>query len=431
MATAILEKQPGNIVARYCAGIADIMTGDIMKGLSHLWCIVYQYKNVQIGPDINTKNLIGWIAYQFVLLCEANYQQIIQRSVYCIDAAGVCKTIGTQLGNSTLTDFADSVLDRVLKDEDGKNMLLRPCSPLTLQVEPTNYCNLRCTMCPRRFMKRTAGFLDEVLWDDMLESWDPKHLKVSLDHLVHGIKIDFIAKRRIKLFFMGEPLLHPKLDRLISSAIEKGCIVIIQTNGLLLDDFNIRQKLLHAQPSAIGISLDGLDSDTYELVRAGSTWSKILNGIRLLHKERSDANLDSKVNLQIATILSEDSEYNRQRALEFLAPVKNCVDVISFIQLTRSYSPDFFDNKGELVTFTTNDGAKGDGIICVEPFDKLNVLWDGRVVPCCYDINGDMVLGHVREGIDNIWNNDKTLLLHRGLINNDITALPLCRACKV
>ena len=67
--------------------------------------------------------------------------------------------------------------------------------------------------------------------------------------------------------------------------------------------------------------------------------------------------------------------------------------------------------------------------LCVEPLTKLNVLWDGSITPCCYDIDCEMPLGHIKDGIDNIWKSSKVKELQEALLNQDFMKYPLCSAC--
>jgi len=434
LAGSILEKEPGNLAVRYCAGLADIMSGQIIKGLSHLLSILQIYKNVSTQTDSYTKRFVGHTAYHFALLYEAKSENIMDRTSYCIDAANLIKDIGLELDDRELISYADSIHSRVWKSIKGNgnpSILLRPEAPYKLQVEPTNNCNLKCSMCPRHHMTRETGLIDEVLWSDILDSWKFKRRSVSFDHLVHKTKITLHFRGQIKLFFMGEPLLHPKLDILISKANDAGPQIIVQTNGVLMANDNLRQKLLHAHPSTIAISLDGIDTTSYESVRAGSNWGKIVSGITSLHRERSELKLSDQIRLQISTIVPEDTESNRKRALDLLGPIKEFVDDLLFISLNRSYNPDFFDSEGNIETFPRKDAKPSSGSIplCLEPMDKLNVLWDGTITPCCHDINGQLVLGHAQNGIDSVWNGEQTYSLHRALINKEFDKFPLCNTC--
>jgi len=44
---------------------------------------------------------------------------------------------------------------------------------------------------------------------------------------------------------------------------------------------------------------------------------------------------------------------------------------------------------------------------CARPFRELAMYCDGTIVICCHDWNGQDVLGHVRDGIANVWYGDE------------------------
>jgi pyruvate-formate lyase-activating enzyme len=80
-------------------------------------------------------------------------------------------------------------------------------------LEITNVCNLACAFCPGT--KREKRFLSEAEFNTLT---------------------DALRGRAPYLYFhlMGEPLLHPLLDRFLTIAGEKGFRVILTTNGTLL-----------------------------------------------------------------------------------------------------------------------------------------------------------------------------------------------------
>jgi radical SAM protein with 4Fe4S-binding SPASM domain len=68
--------------------------------------------------------------------------------------------------------------------------------------------------------------------------------------------------------------------------------------------------------------------------------------------------------------------------------------------------------------------------LCPEILDKLNILWDGTVIPCCYDIDGTMRLGTVFDGVDAVWRNDRSTALRTALFEQELNAYPVCAGCK-
>jgi len=92
--------------------------------------------------------------------------------------------------------------------------------PVHIDFETTNFCNLKCTMCPHSL---DGGFGEQGIMDfDIFK-------KVIDEGAGEGLK-------SIKLNIRGEPLLHPRLADMVRYAKTKGIIeVMFNTNGLLLD----------------------------------------------------------------------------------------------------------------------------------------------------------------------------------------------------
>ena len=67
---------------------------------------------------------------------------------------------------------------------------------------------------------------------------------------------------------------------------------------------------------------------------------------------------------------------------------------------------------------------------CYFPWHEVSILWDGSIVPCCRDYNGDYILGNInKEPLKKIWNNKKAKSLRAEFINGKITN-KLCKNCK-
>ena len=61
--------------------------------------------------------------------------------------------------------------------------------------------------------------------------------------------------------------------------------------------------------------------------------------------------------------------------------------------------------------------------------DHVAVLFDGRVVPCCLDADGEITLGDLRaESLDEILARDPAASIARGFANHSLVH-PLCRHC--
>lgn len=317
-----------------------------------------------------------------------------------------------------------------------KRRYLRPASPRLLQVEPTNHCNLDCVMCPRRKMTRPLGFMDLALWQRLLDTWENRGGSKILTNLAlpgkSRFRIHFSGV--IKLFFLGEPLLHKQLPEMVQRAHQVGCQVAIQTNGVLLDRPVIRKRLLDACPEGVGLSIDGFDAASYAAIRRNAKWDNLVEGVEALHRERRERGLEERLSLNISTILAEDDPLSREKATRFLAPLRNLVDTVAVISLDRDWAPEFTSGaEGQLATYARTAKGPPDPCAnrCNEPMTKLNVLWDGAMTPCCTDYDGVINLGHVQDegGIDGVWNGDRVLALQKAFFHHDLTGHPFCQAC--
>jgi radical SAM protein with 4Fe4S-binding SPASM domain len=66
---------------------------------------------------------------------------------------------------------------------------------------------------------------------------------------------------------------------------------------------------------------------------------------------------------------------------------------------------------------------------CPTLWSGLTILADGRLVPCCLDPRAEMVLGHVDDGIFNVWNGEPYRNL-RKQIATDKKKIKLCAMCQ-
>ena len=98
--------------------------------------------------------------------------------------------------------------------------------PLHLDLDPTNACNLKCTMCPRTHYLNNG-----------LTNWAPGGKIGFMDFALFCRIIDQAADNgvySIKLNYLGEPLLHPRVVDMVAYAKARGLEVMMNTNATLL-----------------------------------------------------------------------------------------------------------------------------------------------------------------------------------------------------
>jgi MoaA/NifB/PqqE/SkfB family radical SAM enzyme len=136
--------------------------------------------------------------------------------------------------------------------------------PIHIDIETTNNCNLRCVMCGINFAKEAFGAITWELFQKIID-----------EGVQHGLC-------SIKLNWRGEPLLHPRVVDMVRYAKEKGIVEVqFNTNGQLLTEEKAR-GLIEAGLDRIIFSVDGATKETYEKIRRGGIYERLVNNIETL-----------------------------------------------------------------------------------------------------------------------------------------------------
>lgn len=277
-----------------------------------------------------------------------------------------------------------------------------PAVPDWLQVEINNSCNLACVMCPRAAMRRPVRLMT-------LEEFQP----IAAAAGSAGI-------RRLRLFLLGEPLLHPDLLEMVRFAKTAGLpSVEINTNAVALSP-ELSRSLMAAGLDEIVFSLDGVDAESYESIRLGASYEQVVENIETFLRLREEAGT-KRPRAIVQTILMRPTQRGMQ---QFVERWQGRADLVR-VQAVREYH-------GIEGLSVCSRGEFGELRPCPALWSYLVVLSNLQVVPCCTDINGDMALGDVRERpLLDIWRHHPRLqALRRAHLALDFSAYPLCAGCE-
>ena len=268
-------------------------------------------------------------------------------------------------------------------------------------LEITNLCNLSCVFCPGT--RRPTGFLTPEDFSLLAGRLRP-HTEYLYLHL------------------MGEPLAHPQLEEILRRAGALGFRVMITTNGTLLEE---RGRLLLASPAVekVSISLhsfegnegDGLADYLDRCLRFACSASA--GGKRCaLRLWNLDGAGTRGANRQNGAILSTLKG-------AFPGPWKEG-------RRGTTLAPGVFLEWGEVFDWPDLSAPEGDGpTFCYGLRDQVGVLWDGTVVPCCLDHEGDIPLGNLyRQTLAEILESPRARAIYDGFSRGRASE-PLCRRC--
>lgn len=250
--------------------------------------------------------------------------------------------------------------------------------PYYLDVELTNFCNFNCCFCPTgtKAMQRMRGHMPDNVADAIAENVK---------------KYNIPAVRFIR---WGEPTLHPNYLSILEKVKNAGALIHINTNGSLLDEEQI-QKLLDMHLDSIKFSFQGADEGTYNEMREGGDYLRLLDIVRNFHEMRGKGDypyiqisttLTGETADQIEGFKSDIADYCDYYNVGYTKLNHLNVDTMNIDEEEKKKIRKLQEHETINHTFRP---------VCVEAFDKLSINWNGDVTLCCSDYDNFMLVGNI------------------------------------
>jgi len=294
--------------------------------------------------------------------------------------------------------------------------------PTHVQIEPTNFCNLKCALCPV-----TEG------------------LKRPSQHMRFSTFKKFIDETQaylllIVLWDWGEPFLNPKIYKMISYAKERNIKIVSSTNGHVFADKNHAEKVVKSGLDSIIFAVDGTSQSTYERYRKGGKLDTIVTGIQNVVAAKKT--LQSKtpiINLRFIAMKHNEHEIPQLRdfarslgvdavTLKTLNPHSDGKIIANeeygnqFIPENPSYRRFKYDNQ-------THSRIRRRINLCKDLWNSPALHSDGKVCLCTFDTNAKYVFGDItQQNFREIWKGDLYLSMRRQFRNN-YQQIPICADC--
>lgn len=263
-------------------------------------------------------------------------------------------------------------------------------------LEISNVCNLKCAFCPGT--KRKPHVMTEEEFTSLL----PKVRPYS-DYLYFHL--------------MGEPLLHPHLERFLELAGNAGFKVILTTNGTLLAK---QQELLLRSPALhkVNVSLHAFEANDLAV-----PFSKYLEDCFAF----GQAAEGKKLVVYRLWNNGGQNEMNNQ-ILETMR-IHFPSEWVHVRKGTRIGDRVFLEYGDKFDWPDLSAANTGDRVFCYGLRDQIGILCDGTVVPCCLDHEGDIALGNLhKESMEQILEKDRAKAIYEGFSGKKAVE-ELCQRC--
>ncbi|HEX2055218.1 MAG TPA: radical SAM protein [Nitrospiraceae bacterium] len=321
--------------------------------------------------------------------------------------------------------------------------------PTFIQIEPVGQCNLSCVMCPvnlrtDRPRDGSPAFMPFGRFMEVIDQWP-------------GLK-------ELHLQGLGEPMMHPRFFDMVGYAAQRGIAVSCNSNLTLVNDARA-ERCVTSGLRTLNVSLDGAKAETYEAIRAGAKFSRVLTNIRRVQRTRSRLrsttpdlvltvvvmrrNLREVPDLvRLAHELRIHSVFVQHLGQEFTEPsvdsayrsLRAFVQQESLLQEDRPAIEDTF-TRARVVAADLNVTLRlpriepvarppGDRR-CEWPWKGAYLTYQGYAVPCCMIATPDRAhFGNVFDrSVPDVWNSAEADAFRRRLDSDDPP--DLCAACAV
>jgi len=275
--------------------------------------------------------------------------------------------------------------------------------PPVFVIEPTSVCNYACIMCPNpKYGPDVLGHMDFALFQRIVDEISPYALAVML-------------------YWVGEPLLHRELPRMIRYLKDwSRARVIISTNASRLRG-RLAEEILDSGLDELIVGIDG-DSDTsFEQIRIRGRFGEVVNNVEDFLRLKGNAPRP----VVVVQFLEMESNSHEVRAFLERWQQYDCVPLVTWIDTWSGHMPELRQLAKQLSPYNSKDREA-----CADLWFKMVVNWRGQVVLCCHDWAATQVLGDLNsQTVGSIWNSqalDERRQMHRG---RQFRGLNLCDSC--
>lgn len=272
--------------------------------------------------------------------------------------------------------------------------------PIYIQIEPTTRCNLKCKMCYGTYKRR-----------------------INLDMSFNNFKKilnQFPQVITIHLQGLGEPFLNKEVFKMIKYSKSKGVNVNLSTNATLLNK-ELNKQIINSGLDNIEFSIDGAKASTYNKIRTGSDFDKVIKNIKEFVKQKGNL---KKPTLKITSVIMNDNskemldlvklshdlninsiylliaqEWNENQGLIKSNDLN--IEMINSLKNAKNYAKElgvYFDTS---IPMKLKNSRK-----CKRPWLSVSIIVDGYITPCCRVTNPNICnFGNIyKDPFKTIWN---------------------------
>lgn len=274
--------------------------------------------------------------------------------------------------------------------------------PTIYVVEPTNLCNLRCTICARNIASPPRGTMLPATSAGVAAAIAP-YAEV------------------VMLYFMGEPTLATNFAQTLRLFSEKTrAKLVVSTNGVALDEANMRALVQYCD--LIICPIDRWDEHAFESIRQGASFTEVVRNVRSLLRivgsRKKPTIVVKALNLGMSEMEAQAfrDEWSSLGAFPLVGWVDTWAGRMEHLAALSDAHPPY---------------QAHDRVACADLWFKMVINFEGQAVLCCHDFNYSIRLGTIRDvtSLGAAWHGDLLTHYRSRHVAGDFTHVTPCKTC--
>jgi len=295
-----------------------------------------------------------------------------------------------------------------------------------INIETTNYCNIKCRFCSNPSLRYPRGMMSYELF------------KKTIDEIVEHPKID-----AIHLVGIGETFLNPHIFKMIDYAHEKGVEIYSCSNGKWTAKEETLMSVLKL--NHIHVTIDGVTNEVYNQSRPNTDVKFIIKSLKKIIDLKNKVNSKTP-HIEVKMVVFT---FNKHQVIDI---VKLAIDIgADSVWLSKGAAPPHLQTdfsvdelkylKTSFPNFTIITSGFSSSEFPIESFKRnkwkfenygskkclldemgcagLTVRWDGSMSACCFDFNVTSTLGNIaNDSLMKLWSKDNVKKFENNLLSN-------------
>ena len=290
-------------------------------------------------------------------------------------------------------------------DGDLNRSFVKTEIPVGSNIEITNACNLNCLMCNTKLQERPM----QLMKPDVFE-------RIILELKATGINT-------AGLHTVGETFVYRELESLLEIAQHHNFRVWISTNAQFPNRIAEVYTKFPKMLNDIRISSDGATTETFEHIRVGGSFEKVIESFEVIHRLNAGKR-NFKVGVTLDSILNTDTMYEIPVYFEKFGKYMAMEDINFWA--VNGLSP---DNAYFKETFPYPNLIRSE-VPCHLPFQNQYFTYDGKATLCCRDYNAEIVVGDImKSSMKEIWDGEEAEKVREQHRNPESLTIKACQNC--